>query len=83
MKHESNQELESKTDKKDLIASVVAIMITLLPGYFICLWWYILYETFSAQYSPVLTFIVIAVLAYLAFIVVQAIVKQIILILIK
>lgn len=83
MKQDSNQELEPKEDKKDLIASVIAIIITLLPGYVVCLWWYVLYKTFSAQYSAVLTFIVIAILAYLAFIVVQAIVKQIILILIK
>lgn len=83
MEQEKKQNPEPREDKKDLIAGVAALIITLLPGYFICIWWYVLYGTFSQQYHAVLTLLVVVVLAYLAFIVVQAIIKQIILSIIK
>ncbi|MEJ5145988.1 hypothetical protein [Sphingobacterium sp. MYb388] len=83
MEQQSEQISEPKEDKKEVIASIAAIIICLLPGYFICIWWYIIYRTFSQQYNSVLTFVVVLVLAYLAFILVQMIIKHIILFIIK
>lgn len=69
--------------KKETIATYTALIICLLPGFWIILFWYAIYEAYAKQYNAIVTAIAIFVLAYLLFVVVQAILKQIILFIIK
>jgi len=69
--------------KKEAIASYTALIVCLLPGFWIILFWYAIYEAYAKQYNAIVTAIVIFVLAYLLFVVVQAILKQVILFIIK
>lgn len=74
---------ETGKSKKETIATYTALIICLLPGFWIILFWYAIYETYAKQYNPIVTAIAIFVLAYSLFVVAQAILKQIILFIIK
>lgn len=80
---ENKAAAEIGRSKKETIATYTALIICLLPGFWIILFWYAIYEVYAKQYNAVVTGIVIFVLAYLLFVVVQAILKQIILFIIR
>lgn len=81
--NEKNTPNEGKESKKETVATYVALIICLLPGFWISVIWYELYAYFSKEYNWILTAAVVLVIAYLAFITTQAILKQIILFIIK
>ncbi|MGJ1190752.1 hypothetical protein [Sphingobacterium siyangense] len=80
---EQKPAVETGKSKKETIATYTALIICLLPGFWIILFWYAIYEAYAKQYNSIVTAIAIFVLAYLLFVVAQAILKQIILFIIK
>ena len=81
--NEKNTRVKGEESKKETVATYVALIISLLPGFWISVIWYDLYAYFLKEYNWILTADVVLVIAYLAFITTQAILKQIILFIIK
>lgn len=75
--------VEVKESKKETIATYSALIICLLPSFYIILFWYNLYQAFTKDYNGIIVGVVVFIIAYLIFIIVQAILKQIILFIIK
>lgn len=81
--NQKNTRIEVKESKKEIVATYASLIICLLPGFWISVIWYELYAYFSKEYNWILTAAVVLVIAYLTFITTQAILKQIILFIIK
>lgn len=76
-------EVGAAAKEKETIATYAALLLCLIPGYWIGLYWYALYQQYSIEYSAIVVGLVILIIAYLAFIFTQAMVKHIILFIIK
>lgn len=76
-------EVGAAAKEKDTIATYSALFLCLIPGYWIILFWYVMYQHYSIEYPAIVVGMVILILAYFAFIFTQAIVKRIILFIIK
>lgn len=76
-------EVGTAAKEKETIATYAALLLCLIPGYWIALYWYALYQHYSIEYSAIVVGLVILIIAYLAFIFTQAMVKHIILFIIK
>lgn len=76
-------EVGAAAKEKETIATYAALLLCLIPGYWIVLYWYALYQQYSIEYSAIVVGLVILIIAYLAFIFTQAMVKHIILFIIK
>lgn len=76
-------EVGAAAKEKETIATYAALLLCLIPGYWIVLYWYALYQRYSIEYSAIVVGLVIMIIAYLAFIFTQAMVKHIILFIIK
>ncbi|WP_185211745.1 hypothetical protein [Sphingobacterium mizutaii] len=76
-------EVGAAAKEKETIATYAALLLCLIPGYWIGLYWYTLYQQYSIEYSAIVVGLVILIIAYLAFIFTQAMVKHIILFIIK
>ena len=75
--------VETAVKEKETIATYSALLLCLLPGYWIVLFCYALYQQYSIEYPAIVVGLVILIVAYLAFIFTQAMVKHIILFIIK
>ncbi|SJN51060.1 hypothetical protein [Sphingobacterium faecium] len=74
---------EQKETKKEQIATWIAIIICLLPGFWILLFWYGLFELYSKDYPYLLVGIGIIIVAYICYLITMYIIKGIILFIIN
>lgn len=69
--------------KKEQTAMWISIVLCLLPGFYVLLFWYSVFQAYSKVHGEILTAIVVLVIGYLAFLISHSVLRGIIYYIIK